>query len=159
MQEASATRFDTRKEFDAHLRTCLQAAERTLDLFDPDFAVFGLGSSDVDILLRAFLARGGVLRLAMHSPAHIERQYPRLLRLLRDYSHAVECRVTPKALHNLTDSFCIVDRRHVLRRFHSDHMRGEMAFDTPGSLDIPLHRFDAIWTESRPTLQPTITGL
>ncbi len=159
MHEASATRFDTRKEFDAHLRSCLQAAERTLDLFDPDFAVFGLWSSDVDILLRAFLARGGVLRLAMHSPAHIERQYPRLLRLLRDYSHLVECRATPKALHNLTDSFCIVDRRHVLRRFHSDHMRGEMAFDIPESVDIPLHRFDAIWAESRPTLQPTITGL
>ena len=159
MQEASTTRFDTRKEFDAHLRSCLQAAEHTLELFDPDFAVFGLGSSEIDALLRVFLARGGVLRLALHTAAHVERHDPRLLRLVRDYSHAVECRATPKALHNLTDSFCLVDRRHVLRRFHRDHMRGEMAFDTPGSVDIPLHRFDAIWAESRPTLQPTITGI
>ncbi|MCD2515840.1 hypothetical protein LQ564_05865 [Massilia sp. G4R7] len=159
MQEPSSTRFDTRTEFATHLQACLQAAEHSLDLFDPDFAVFPLGSSDFDTLLRAFLARGGVLRLAMHSPAHIERHYPRLLRLLRDYSHLVECRVTPKALHNLTDSFCIADDRHVLRRFHSDHMRGEMAFDTPASVDIPRQRFDAIWAESRPALQPTITGL
>ncbi len=155
----SSARFDGRAEFETQLRACLAAAHVTLDLFDPDFAVFPLGSSDTDALLRAFLARGGMLRLAMHTPGHIERHYSRLLRLLRDYSHAVECRLTPKALHNLTDSFCIVDSRHVLRRFHSDHMRGEMAFDAPGAVDIPRHRFEAIWAESRPVLQPTTTGL
>ncbi len=162
MQEPTkerSARFDTRAEFETHLRACLAAAQVTLDLFDPDFAVFPLGSIETDTLLRAFLGRGGMLRLAMHSPAHIERHYPRLLRLLRDYSHAVECRATPKALHNLTDSFCIVDKRHVLRRFHSDHMRGEMAFDAPGAVDVPAHRFEAIWAESRPALQPTTTGL
>jgi len=155
----STTRFDTRAEIEAHTRACLAAARISLDLFDPDFAVFPLGASEFDSALRAFLAGGGVLRLAMHRPAHIERHYPRLLRLLRDYSHAVECRATPKALHHLTDSFCIVDNRHVLRRFHSDHMRGEMAFDAPGAADVPRHRFDAIWAESRPVLQPTTTGL
>jgi len=159
MQEPSSTRFDTRAEFETHFRGCLLAAEHTLALFDPDFAVFPLGASDTDTHLRAFFARGGTLRLALHSPAHIERHYPRLLKLLRDYSHAVECRVTPKALHNLTDSFCIVDGRHVLRRFHSDHTRGEMALDAPASVDIPLHRFEAIWLESHPALQPTKTGL
>lgn len=155
----ATARFDTCAGFEAQFRACLDAAQVRLDLFDPDFAVFPLGSRDTDAALRTFLGRGGMLRLAMHSPGHIERHYPRLLRLLRDHGHAIECRATPKALHDLTDSFCIVDNRHVLRRFHSDHMRGEMAFDTPDSLDIPRHRFEAIWAESRPTLQPSIAGL
>jgi hypothetical protein len=159
MQEASALRFDTRTEFEVQFRACLAAARTRLDLFDPDFAVFPLGSSDVDASLREFLKRGGVLRLAMHSPAHIERHYPRFLRLLRDYSHGVECRATPKTLHQLTDSFCIADDAHVVRRFHSDHMRGEAAFASPGAVDLPRHRFDAIWEESRVTLQSTKTGL
>jgi hypothetical protein len=159
MQEASTSRFDTRAEFEARFRACLAAARTRLDLFDPDFAVFPLGTSEVDAALREFLRRGGVLRLAMHSPAHIERHYPRFLRLLRDYSHGVECRATPKTLHQLTDSFCIVDDAHVLRRFHSDHMRGEVAFASPGAVDLPRHRFDAIWEESRVTLLSTKTGL
>jgi len=159
MDEPGSTRFDTHAGFEAHLRACLDAARRTLDLFDPDFAVFPLGANDTGILLRTFLARGGALRLAMHSPSHIERNRPRLLRLLRDYSHAAECRQTPKALHQLTDSFCIVDGRHALRRFHSDHMRGEMTVDVRDTVDLARHRFDAIWAESRPTLQPTIIGL
>jgi len=159
MQEATTTRFDTRAGFEAHFQTCLAAARTRLDLFDPDFAVFPLGGSEADGALRDFLGRGGVLRLAMHSPAHIERHYPRFVRLLRDYGHGAECRATPRTLHGLTDSFCIVDDAHVLRRFHSDHMRGEAAFASPGALDLPRHRFDAIWEESKPVLQSTTTGL
>jgi len=159
MQEPTSTRFDTRAGFDAQFRACLAAARSRLDLFDPDFAVFALGASEVEETLRDFLRRGGVLRLAMHTPAHIERHYPRFIRLLRDYSHGAQCRITPKTLHGLTDSFCIVDELHVLRRFHSDHMRGEAAFDSPGAIELPRHRFDAIWEESKPVLQSTKTGL
>lgn len=159
MQEARTLRFDTRAEFQAQLRVCLAAAHTRLDLFDPDFAVFPLGAIDVDAQLRAFFGRGGMLRLATHSPAHIERHYPRFLRLLRDFSHRTECRVTPKSLHTLTDSFCIADELHVVRRFHSDHMRGEAAYDALGAVDLPRHRFVAIWDESSSTLQSTKTGL
>lgn len=158
MQEPGSTRFDTRFEFDVQFRACLAAARTRLDLFDPDFAVFPLGTSEADAMLRDFLKHGGVLRLAMHTPAWIERHYPRFLRLLRDYSHGVACRVTPRSLHGLTDSFCIVDDTHVLRRFHSDHMRGEMSFASPGSVDLPRHRFDALWEESQAILQSTKTG-
>lgn len=159
MQEATTTRFDTRAEFDAQFRACLAAARTRLDLFDPDFSVFPLGSSEVEASLREFLKRGGVLRLAMHSPLHIERHCPRLLRLLRDYGHLLSCRNTPKGLRNLTDSFCIADDLHVVRRFHSAHMRGEASFAVPDAVDLPRHRFDAIWDESFPVLQSTSTGL
>ena len=159
MQEPRTLRFDTRAGFEAQLRACLAAAHTRLDLFDPDFAVFPLDSPEFDAALRAFFAGGGVLRLAMHTPAHIERHYPRFLHLLRDFSHRAECRVTPKALRQLTDSFCIADDLHVVRRFHSDHMRGEAAFASLGAVDVPRHRFDAIWEESRSTLQSTKTGL
>ena len=159
MQETRTLAFDTRAGFQEQLRACLAAARTRLDLFDPDFSVFPLGSSDIDTELRAFFARGGVLRLAMHSPAHIERNYPRFLRLLRDFSHRAECRVSSSALHHLTDSFCIADNLHVVRRFHSDHMRGEAAFDALGAVDVPRHRFDSLWEESRATLQSTKTGL
>ncbi|KFI06899.1 hypothetical protein [Massilia sp. BSC265] len=159
MQEAQTVRFDTRAEFDIQFRACLAAARARIDLFDPDFAVFPLGASEVEASLREFLKRGGVLRLAMHSPAHIERHYPRFVRLLRDYSHLLSCRNTPKGLRTLTDSFCIADDVHVVRRFHSAHMRGGASFAVPDAVDLPRHRFDAIWEESFPVFQSTTTGL
>ena len=159
MPEPTVIRFDTRAQVEEQFRACIAVSNASLELFDPDFSVFPLGESGVDAALRAFLGRGGQLRLAMHDPAHIERHYPRFLRLLRDYSHQCECRQTGKGLRNLTDSFCIGDGIHVVRRFHSDHMRGEAAFDAPEACDVPRHRFNAIWEESRVVLQPTTTGL
>ncbi len=159
MNEPLLIRFDTRRDCETQWRAVMARATRRLDMFDPDFAVFPLGASEVDAQLRTFLMGGGSLRLACHDPAHIERNAPRFLRLLRDYSHLVECRQTPRALRQLTDSFSIADNLHVLRRFHSDWMRGEAAFDAPEAVDVPAHRFAALWEESRPALAASVTGL
>ena len=152
-------RFDTRAEFQRLLAAVLERAQASLDMFDPDFSLFPLGDPDVDATLRSFLQRGGQLRLAMHGSAHIERHYPRFLRLLRDHGHRIECRLTGRGLRQLTDSFCIADGVHLVRRFHSDHLRGEAAFDAPQESEIPRERFAAIWEESQPGLSPSTTGL
>ena len=159
MEEATTQRFGSRAEFEAHFRECVARSTLSLQLFDPDFAVFPLGSSDTDAALRQFLSAGGSLQLAMHSTAHIERHYPRFQRLHKDYSHRIECRVTGRQLHHLTDSFCIGDGVHIVRRFHSDHMRGEAAFLNPEATEISRERFAAIWLESILGLSPTTTGL
>lgn len=151
--------FDTRSALQAHWRTLLSKAESRLDLFDPDFASFPLGALDVEETLRAFLRGGGVLRLALHDTRHVERHCPRFLRLLRDYGHRAECRRTPRALRHLPDSFSMADGQHLVRRFHSDHMRGEAAFDAPAALELPACRFAALWEEANSTLQATVTGL
>jgi hypothetical protein len=159
MSEPQLLPFTTRAECDAQFRACLERAGATLQMFDPDFAIFALGDSGVDVLLRRFLAGGGSIQLAMHTPQHIERHYPRFLRMLRDYAHRMECRVTSPSLKQLTDSFCIADGIHSVRRFHSDHVRGVAAFDAPAETELPLERFAAIWAESRVALHPTTTGL
>lgn len=159
MDDANANRFTTRAELEAHFRDCLARSTTSLKLFDPDCSVFPLGSSETDAALRHFLAGGGMLQLAVHSTAYIERQYPRFQRLVRDYSHRIECRVTGRQLHHLTDSFCIGDEVHIVRRFHSDHMRGEAVFDQPEATEISRERFQAIWLESILGLQASTTGL
>ena len=111
------------------------------------------------VVTNNFLRRGGHLRLAMHDSSHLERDCPRFMRLLQDYSHRIECRVTSRPLRTLTDSFCIGDDIHIVRRFHCDHMRGEAAFDNPAAVELPAYRFEALWEESGTTLPPSITGL
>lgn len=159
MSEPSTISFDTRRDCEAHFLACIEASRASLAVFDPDYVVFPLGSTGVDTALRAFLARGGRLRLALHDPSHIECHYPRFLRLLRDYGHLCECRQTPRSLRQLTDSFCIGDDIYIVRRFHSDHMRGEAAFDDPAACELSQHRFEAIWQESHLTLQMSRAGL
>jgi hypothetical protein len=159
MAEPTILRFDSRAEFQRQLRAVLARAQVSLDMFDPDFALFPLGDPDVDATMRGFLQGGGVIRLAMHGSAHIERHYPRFLRLLRDHSHRIECRITHRGIRQLTDSFCIADGLHLVRRFHSDHLRGEAAFDAPQETELPRERFSAIWEESQPGLHATTTGL
>jgi len=153
---ATSVAFDTRARFQELLRALLARSRATLTMFDPDFALFGLGDSGIDAELRRYLAGGGVLRLAMHDEAHLRRHAPRLL---REYAHLAEARVTPKGLRQLTDSFAIGDGAHIVRRFHSDHARGAAAFDMPVETDLHRERFAAIWADSVPGLQPTITGL
>ncbi|MGB9109750.1 MAG: hypothetical protein WCC39_13790, partial [Telluria sp.] len=116
MSEPVILRFDTRAAFQQQLRAVLARARTTLELFDPDFALFPLGESDVDAILRRYLAAGGRMRLAMHGTAHIERHAPRFLRILRDHDHRIECRITNRGLRQLTDSFCIADDQHLVRR-------------------------------------------
>jgi hypothetical protein len=152
-------RFTTRTEFESHFMQCVALSKSNLSLFDPDFAVFPLGSSATDAALRHFLGQGGHLQIAMHRTEVIERQYPRFLRLLKDYSHRIECRVTSRPLRTLTDSFCIGDGIHIVRRFHSDHMRGEAVMNAPLATEISRERFVGIWAESLPGLHATTTGL
>ncbi|MCS0611143.1 hypothetical protein NX783_00105 [Massilia kyonggiensis] len=159
MMDNAPLPFDTLAAFQQQLGELLVRARATLVMFDPDFTMFRLGAPDVDAVLRRFLHAGGRLRLALHDSAHLEREAPRFLRLLRDYAHGIECRRTPRALRELTDSFCIADDLHIVRRFHSDHLRGEAAFDAPQQTELSRLRFDAIWAESQPGLQASVTGL
>lgn len=159
MEEAVTTRFDTRAGFAAHVLDVVGRSKASLYMFDPDFEVFPLNSTETDAALRHFLGLGGHIQMAMHNTSHIERNYPRFLRLLKDYSHRIECRVTNRQLRTLTDSFCIGDQVHIARRFHSDHMRGEAAFNAPLATEISNERFIGIWAESLPGLHATTTGL
>ena len=151
--------FTTKGGFVEQLTACLGRAEHTLRLFDPDFAIWDLGRSATDAVLRRFLKSGGRLQLVAHDGRTIEWDAPRFLRLVKDYGHVIEVRRTSQSLRQLTDSFCIADELHIVRRFHSDHFRGEAVFDGPADINTPLERFLTIWDESGPGLFANSTGL
>ena len=152
-------RFNSRAELHQHFRALLARSQHRLQLFDPDFSLFPLDQGDVEAQLRRLLTGGGSIELALHRPDHIERHCPRFLRLLRDFSHRIACRATPPSLRQLTDSFAIGDGVHIVRRFHCDHLRGEVRFDDPAAVEISADRFADLWLESRPTLAVSTTGL
>lgn len=151
--------FDSRSQFQGLLLDCISRARLTLQCFDPDYAWWLLGHSTTDAVLRRFLQRHGRLQLVAHSNAHLERNEARFLTLLADYGPQIECRLTSRSIRTLTDSFCVADGRHIVRRFHADHFRGEANFDDPLSTQTSLERYEAIWAETLPGLKAGSTGL
>ncbi|MES2933313.1 MAG: hypothetical protein V4805_07480 [Pseudomonadota bacterium] len=153
--------FSSRTEFQNLALQCLGRAEQGIQLFDPNFLSWNLGSLETNAILRQFLIskQTNRLQLAMHDTLHIERECPRFISLLRDFSHAIECRVTPRTLHQLTDSFCMADGKHIVRRFHCDHFRGAATWDSEPDCNISSQRFSAMWEESTIGLHATTLGL
>jgi hypothetical protein len=158
-RDASHNAFSTQREFQQWWLDCVEKSSQLLQAFDPDFSVVDLGGRRMDAALRSFLRRGGRIELAMHASRHLEHHAPRFLILLRDYGHQIACKVTPKSLRELTDSFLIGDQVHLVRRFHSDHMRGEASTADGSANDICIERFSSIWKQSDDALHATILGL
>ncbi len=153
--------FSTRAEFLDLVHECVTHANTYLQLFDPDFARWSLGAPETVSALRQFLLLKSAnrLQLSMHRSDYLQQNCPRFLMLLKDFDHAMTCRLTPKNLHHLTDSFCLADNSHLVRRFHADHFRGVATFHSPFDAQISYTRFAAIWAESLPGLHPTMLGL
>ncbi len=159
--DAITVKFSLPSEFRQALQQCLCLATMRIQLFDPDFSQWGIDSAETMQLLRQFLLvrRSNQIQLAYHHDHYLEREALRFMPLLTDFSHAIECRVTPRNLRQLTDSFCIVDAQHIVRRFHCDHFRGEAVFNSAPACKISAKRFADIWQESDPGLQPGRAGL
>ena len=158
---SQTVRFSLPSEFHAQLEQCLGLADSLLCMFDPNFSSWGWNQTEPFQLMRRFLlARpGNRIQIAYHNDDYLERECARFMPFLSDFSHAVECRQTPRNLRQLTDSFCLADERHVVRRFHCDHFRGEAVFGSPEACQIPGKRFDDIWAESELGLQAGRAGL
>jgi hypothetical protein len=128
-------------------------------LFDPDFSLWQLGSASFEAELRRFLNGKGQIRMLAHDYDHLRRHCPRLLHLLRDFSHAIESRRTHSHERNLTDSFCIADDLHLVRRFHCDHPRGVASFDAAPPALAWRKRFVEFWQRAAVALPIGTTGL
>ena len=153
--------FDTEAGFRAAIDLTLATAQREIRVFDRDLAHTGLSDRMHAELLTNFLkgGRSRRLRIVLHDTDWIERNAPRLLSLLRLYSHAIEVRQTPEHLRELTDCWVLADEANGAIRHHADHPRGELVADSPADLQAWWQRFDDLWEASEPRTPGSVTGL
>ncbi|WP_338844525.1 hypothetical protein V8J88_12850 [Massilia sp. W12] len=153
-------KFDTLREFKLHLSRAVETAQYELLCLDPDFAFWGLESAQMAQLLRAFFLRrpDARIKLALHETHYLQR-CPHFLRTVQAFPLACETRQTPRKLRELRDSFCIADQRHIVRRYHADHMRGEAVFSTPEACFTPLERWRQLWDACHPCLPVFSSGI
>jgi hypothetical protein len=161
MPDSLEEMFDTSAAHDRAVGTVLSVAKREICIFDADIATLGLETRVRADAIAAFLARGRdrSLRIVLHDLEHVNRYSPRLMGLLRRYSHCFAIRQTPESLRNLADAFVLADGITGVVRFHADHFRGKLFLERPLEVHDWQQRFENLWLESIPGISASHLGL
>lgn len=151
----------SKADFAMALDSMTGLATRTLRLFDPTCAQFGLNSPQREEQLTRFLRarRTNRLMIAVHDPRVIAIHSPRLLRVLRLFSHAIAIHRTDEAIGTIEDTLVIADDQHCIRKPHHERTRGVVLLHDPNDTREWLNRFNAIWEQSSPSVSATTIGL
>ncbi len=154
-------RLEGNREYIAAIDRVLAFAQRNVRIFDRDLEHLGYNSPERIELLRAFLLanRSNRLQIVVHEVAYLEGRCPRLVQLLRHFSHGVQVHQTLEHARHAADPLLLVDDAHYLHRFHMDDSRALLALADPQGAEPLLHRFNEIWEASRPALSGTTLGL
>ena len=148
-------------EYGPALDRLLGLAASEVLVFDRDLKDGGWNAPARIAALRAFLLDhpNSRMQIIVHETAHIEGYLPRLVLLLRDFSHKLSILRTIEDGRNAWDAFVIVDGRHVVHRFHLDAQRGELALNMPLKARELRDRYDDILAFTEPGVNATVLGL
>ena len=115
-------------------------------MFDQNLRYGDWNSLTRTAVLRDFLLnrRHSRLQIVVHETTYIEGHLPRLVLLLRDFSHKFSILRTIEDGRNAWDSFVIVDGKHLAHRFHLDSTRGELSFEAPLKARVLRDRYEDI---------------
>ena len=154
-------RFDTNQGFQAAVERLLEQPGRELRVFDPDGAALRLNDAvRIEGLERFLLAsRTRRLYLVVHNTDHLTRQCPRLLTLLRRFSHAIQINQTQEEIREVQDAFLLLDAVHYVRRPVAALFRGAIGLGDENEGQALRGRFAEIWAASYPAVPSTTVGL
>jgi hypothetical protein len=154
------TKLEGAREYEAALDTLLARPRRTLRIFDRELGP-GFNSPQRYDLLRAFLMRSRANRLyiVLHDVSGLARDCPRVLNLLRSFSHAISIQETEPQAKGVYDPFALADERDYVHRFHYEDARAVLALDDPQGAHGLVRRFQEIWEASVPAVSATTLGL
>jgi hypothetical protein len=154
-------RFDTNEAFQTAVDRLTEQPGRELRVFDPDGAALRLNDPQRIARLDRFLLSSRTRRfyLVVHDTDHLTRQCPRLLTLLRRFSHAMQINRTHEEIREVQDAFLLLDAMHYVRRPVASLFRGAMGLGDENEGQALRGRFGEIWSASYPAVSSTTVGL
>ena len=154
-------RFEGEGGFQKALDRFLEQPGRELRLFDPDLKSLRLNSpariAQFDRFLRG--SRTRKIYIVVHDTDHLTRQCPRMLGLLKLFTHAIQINRTHEEIRNLQDAFLVLDAQHYLRRPVAEYYRGAIGLHDETEALAMRSRFQEIWSASYPGVASTTVGL
>ncbi len=160
LPNAEYRRFESMVEYEAVIDSLIPLTQSVIRVFDKKLSRAFNSAQRHDALSRFLLAsRTNRLTIILHETETLERDCPRIILLLRQFSHAVSIRRTLQAARHVYDPFVIFDASHYVHRFHYDHLRAAQGtHDVLGAQQL-LDRFEEILEASEPAISANVSGL
>jgi hypothetical protein len=135
-------------------------AAHTVRIFDKNIGRGFNSPQRCELLRRLLLARRtNRVYIVLHETANITRDCPRLIILLKRFSHGVSIHQTLPDARRIYDPFAIADATRFVHRFHYDHVRGIATVGDIAATGLLLKRYEEIWQASAPAAAATTLGL
>jgi hypothetical protein len=147
-------------DYEAAIDRVIGRARHRVRIFDKQ-ASSAFNSIERYELLRGFLLASHCNRLyiVMHETGFLIARCPRMMHLLKQFSHGIAIHETQPHAKHVYDPFTVVDENHYVHRFHYDEMRGLMALNDLNGAHLFNDRFEDIWEASLPAVTATTIGL
>ena len=158
----SPAEFHTHADYLTALDALIAEAQWRLRFYDATLEKGGFNAAVRYERLRAFCLGGGAQRrieILLDDPVHVQTQCPRLMNLLRDFSHVVEIRQTESEIELLAHSFALADRSVWLTRFDKDALPGQWARDDAAGAVLLHQEFEQLWQRAIPNVSASTLGL
>ena len=148
-------------EYEAAIDEVIDRAERTLHIFDTDLTTGGYSTMRRFEALRRFLMKNRANRMVMvlHETDHLTRYCPRLMNLLKLYSHAISILRTHEHGRVASDPVVIADEAHYVHRFHADGARALQALNDHAGARQLEERFGQLREAAHPAVFAATLGL
>ncbi len=147
-------------EYDAALDELIANATHTIRIFDRGIGRSFNSPQRQELLGRFLLARRtNRVRIVLHETGNIVRDCPRLMLLLKRFSHGLAIYQTLPAARRVYDPFAVADDTRFVRRFHYTDIRGEATIGDVAATSLLIRRFDEIWEAAAPSVSATTIGL
>ena len=147
-------------EYDAAFDELLANAAHTVRIFDRNIGRNFNSLQRHDLLAQFLLARStNRVRIVLHETANIVRDCPRLMMLLKRFSHGLSIRQTLPAARRIYDPFAVADDTRFVRRFHYADVRGAATIGDVAATSLLIKRFEELWEASAPSVASTQIGL
>jgi hypothetical protein len=160
LPNAQYRRFEGIREYEELIDGLIPQTQRVIRVFDKSLAR-AWNSAQRCEALRQFLLANRVNRLyiVVHDAEPIERECPRVVDLVRQFSAAVRIHETLSPAKHVYDPFVVFDAGHYVHRFHYRYLRAAHgANDLIGAQQL-LDRYAEIWDASAHAVSAGTSGL
>lgn len=153
--------FETPSGLHAAFDALLARTLRQLRVYDHDLSLLDLDHLPRHAALRALCVAGGGHRieLLLDDIHHISRDCPRLMQLVRDFSHVIEIRQADPDAPRPDQAFVVADHHSALIRADKLALRGTLHLDDASSTVNLHHSFESMWQRSQTHASATTLGL
>lgn len=160
LPNADYRRFEGMREYEAVIDGLIPLTQRAIRVFDRRLAREWNRSQRYEALRQFLLVnRHNRLLIVVHDAEPIERDCPRMVDLVRQFSASVRIHQTLVAAKQVYDPFVVFDANHYVHRFHYQHLRAAHGTNDVLGAQQLLDRHAELWDASALAVSAGTSGL